>query len=153
MSMIPKDPFDVFMPMREAMARLFEDSFVGSRFDLLTGRAFPVDIYESKDGQQYVIEAPLSGFKPEEVHITADDKTLTISARHEQEMKSEKGDYMRQERYEGEVSRVIALPTPIDAARVQATYEHGLLTLHIPKTEATQPAQIPIKSKETVAAH
>lgn len=152
MSMVPRDPFDVFMPMREVMARFFDDNFAVPRFDLLTGRAFPVDIYESQDGKQYVIEAPLSGFKPEEVHITAADKTLTIAARHEQETKNEKGGYVRRERYEGEMSRVITLPTTIDATTVEATYEHGLLTLHIPKAAATQPTQISIKSKEPVTA-
>src|SRR5436305_7242978 len=57
MSLVPRDPFDALTPLREAMNRLFEDSFFGPRFDILTGRAFPVDLYETEDGKQYVIEA------------------------------------------------------------------------------------------------
>ena len=54
---------------------------------------------------------------------------------------------MRHERYQGEMSRSITLPDRIDADRVQASYEHGLLTLHIPKTEGEQSKQIPVHVK------
>ena len=43
------DPFDAFMPLREVMNRLFEESFVGPHFELLTGKSFPVNVYETPD--------------------------------------------------------------------------------------------------------
>ncbi len=49
MSFVPKDPFDALMPLRDAMNRLFEESFVGPCFELLTGRTFPGDIYDADD--------------------------------------------------------------------------------------------------------
>lgn len=67
MSMVPRDPFEAFVPLREAMNRLFEESFIGPRFEFFTGRTFPLDIYEAEDKQQYVIEASMAGFKPEEI--------------------------------------------------------------------------------------
>lgn len=52
MSMIWKDPFEALMPLREAVNRLFEDSFVWpGRLEAFTGRTFPVDVYETKDQQ------------------------------------------------------------------------------------------------------
>jgi len=149
MSIIPRDPFDALLPLREAMNRLFEESFVGPRFEFFTtARAFPLDIYESQDKQQYVVEASVSGFKPEDIQITAEGNTLMIRAAKKEETKTEKGPYMRHERYEGEMSRSVTLPSAIDASKVEATYEHGILTLRIPKAEEAKPKQIPVKVKE-----
>ncbi len=153
MSLIPRDPFEAMMPLREAMNRLFEESFIGpGRFEFFTGRVFPLDVYETNDRQQYVVEAVLPGFKPEEVQITAMGDTLTIRAAKKREEKAEKGSYVRRERYEGEISRTISLPTPINAEKVQASYENGVLTLRIPKAEEAKPKQISIQARQAVGA-
>lgn len=148
MSMIWRDPFDTLTPLREAMNRLFEESFVGPRFELIFGRTFPLDVYESEDKLHYLIEASLPGFKPEEIQITVEGDTLLIHVQKKEESKTEKGSFVRRERYEGEMSRSITLPTTIDPAKVEATYEHGLLRLTVPKTEAAKPKQIPIQVKQ-----
>jgi len=152
MSLVPRDPFDAFMPLREAVNRLFEESFIGPRMEFLAGRAFPVDIYETEDRKQYVVEAALPGLKLEDVQVTAKDDALTIQVMKKQEEKVEKGSYVRRERYMGEMSRTLVLPVTIDPEKVQAVYEHGVLTLHIPKTEAAKPKQIPIRVKEVTGA-
>lgn len=154
MSMIWRDPSEMFLPLRQAMDRLFEGSFVWpGRFDLFTGQTFPIDVYESPDKQQYVVEATVAGFKPEEIQITAEGNALSIhAAKKGEEKKEEKGGYVRRERYEGEMTRTVSLPGPIDESRVEATYEHGVLTLHVPKAEGVKPKQIPIKVKEAAGA-
>jgi HSP20 family protein len=139
---------EALLPLREAMNRLFEESFVGPRFEFFTVRAFPLDIYESEDKQQYVVEASVSGFKPEDIQITAEGNTLMIRAAKKEETKTEKGAYVRRERYEGEMSRSVTLPSAIDASKVEATYEHGVLSLRIPKAEGAKPKKIPVKVKE-----
>jgi HSP20 family protein len=123
----------------------------GPRFEFLTPRTFPVDIYESEDKLHYVIEAALPGFKPEELHITAVGDTLTISA-VKKEKKLEKELYVRQERYTGEMTRTFTLPTMVDVEKVEAVFEHGVLKLYIPKAEEVKPKQIPIKVKELAGA-
>jgi len=150
MTLIRRDPFEAMLPLREAMNRLFEESFIGPRFEFLTPRSFPVDIYESEDKLFYVIEAALPGFKPEELHITAMGDTLTISAVKKEEEKLEKETYVRQERYTGEMTRTFTLPTVIDAEKIEAVFEHGVLKLSIPKAEEVKPKEIPIKVKELV---
>jgi len=133
------------------MNRLLEESFVGlGRFDVF-GRTFPVDIRETPE--EYIVEAMLPGFKPEELTVTATYDTLTIRAVHTFEEKPEKPTYVRRERYEGEVSRAIELPTRIDADTIAATYTHGVLTLHIPKVEEAKPKQITVEVKEPVLSH
>ena len=147
MTLILRDPFEAMTPLREAMNRLFEESFIGPRFEFLTPRTFPVDIYESEDKLHYVIEAALPGFKPEELHITAVGDTLTISAVKKEE-KLEKELYVRRERYAGEMTRTFTLPFVVDVGKIEAFFEHGVLKLYIPKAEEVKPMEIPIKVKE-----
>ena len=148
MTLILRDPLEAMMPLREAMNRLFEESFIGPRFEFLTPRTFPVDIYESEDKMYYVIEAALPGFKPEELHITALGDTLTISAVKKEEEKLEKELYVRRERYTGEMTRTFTLPTMVEIEKIEAVFEHGVLKLYIPKAEEVKPKEIPIKVKE-----
>jgi len=146
MSMIWRDPFEAPMSLREAMSRLFEGNLGWpERVEAVTGRTFPVDVYESKDGQEYIVEAPLPGAKPEDIAITAMGNTLTIRYATKGEEKVEKPNYVRHERYEGEMSRMITLPGPINPENIQAKYERGILTLHVPKAEGAKPKQIPVQ--------
>ena len=154
MSMMWRDPREALMPLRDVVNRLFEESFIWpGRLEVFTGRTFPVDVYETKDQQRYVVEASLPGVKPEDISISAMGDTLTIRYATKGEEKVEKPNYVRRERYEGEMTRTIALPTQIQAEKVQATYEHGVLTLQVPKSEAAKPKQIEVKVKEAAGAH
>lgn len=150
-SLVPWEPFEGLTPLREAINRLFEDSFVGfGRFEPV-GRMFPLDIREVKD--EYIIEAALPGMKPEDVQITATDTTITIRAGKKMEKKEDKKEdenYVRRERYMGEVSRTISLPLHIVPDKVAATYEHGVLTLKVPKAEEAKPKTITVKATEMV---
>jgi len=149
MSMMWRDPREAFTPLRDVMNRLFEESFIWpGRLEVFTGRTFPVDIYETNDQQGYVVEASLPGAKPEDISISAMGDTLTIRYATKGEEKVEKPNYVRRERYEGEMTRTIALPTQIQTDKVEATYEHGVLKLQVPKSEAVKPKQIEVKVKE-----
>ncbi len=150
MSMMLRDPFEALMPLRDAVNRLFEESFIWpGRIEVFAGRTFPVDVYETKDQQGYVIEASLPGAKPEDISITAMGNNLTIRYVTKGEEKVEKPTYVRRERYEGEMTRTISLPTEIVPEKVQATYEQGILKLQVPKAEAAKPKQISVKTAAT----
>jgi HSP20 family protein len=145
--MIWRDPFEGPMSLREVMGRLFDGNMGWpERVEAVTGRTFPIDVYESKDGQEYIVEAPLPGAKPEDIAITAMGNTLTIRYATKGEEKVEKPNYMRHERYEGEMSRIVTLPDPINPENIQAKYERGILTLHVPKAEGAKPKQIPVQT-------
>lgn len=73
---------------------------------------------------------------------------LPIHDATKRETKEEKaGNYVRRERYAGEVTRTFEMPGSVDADKVQATYEHGVLTLTIPKSTAASPKRIPVNPK------
>ena len=136
-----------WMRLRDAMERLFEDSFMPGPFMFPTGRMFPIDVSENENS--YIVEAALPGMKPDDVEIMAAGDTLSIRAIRKGEQQTEKeGRYVRQERYEGEMGRTITLPGPIDSDKVTATYENGVLKLDIPKIPAQQSKRIQIQSRE-----
>jgi HSP20 family protein len=153
MSLRRWEPFQELTPLREAMNRLLEDSFVGMRRFEPFGRTPPVDLRETET--EYVIEASLPGVKPEELQITATPDQITIRATKKAEAKTEEekgGTYVRHERYEGELSRTILLPTSVNPEGATAKYEHGVLTLTLPKSPHAAAKQIPVHVNEAPAS-
>ena len=141
------DPFREAVTLREAMDRLFEDSFVPARRRLAEGveRRFrlPLDAYTTPD--EIVILANMPGVKPETVEITIEGDTLTIKG--ERPGSLENVDYVLQERVYGPFQRTLNINIPVDADKAEAKFEHGLLTLTIPKAEAARPKTIQVVSK------
>ncbi len=154
MAMTRWEPFESIAPLREAVNQWFEEGLLRPmRFSML-GRYFPVDVYETE--KAFIVEAVLPGVKPEDVKVSAIRDTLTIHATMKPApvTKPEKpGTYLQRERYSGEMTRTIQLPTSIEPDKVTATYTHGVLTLQVPKVAAAEPAAIPIKVTETAVTH
>lgn len=138
-------PFGELMTLRRAMDRLFdEDVFRPFTWSpsIFEGRVLPLDVTTSKDA--VVIEASLPGVKPEAVSITVENGTLTITGQTADEHRTEDGSYLVQEIRRGEVSRSVTLPDGLEPDKATATFEHGMLTLRIPKAEEVKPRQIRI---------
>lgn len=139
-------PFGELMSLRSAMDRLFEDSFVRRPLGTLAGfessAALPLDVTRTAD--ELVIEAALPGIRPEDVEITVEDGTLSIRGEFREEQRGSEGESLMQEIRRGTVARAITLPTGLEADKASATFEHGVLTLRIPKAEAVKPKQIRI---------
>lgn len=138
------EPFGMATPLREAVNRLFEDSFISpARLDPMLARGLPVDVFESEG--EYIIEASLPGVKPEDLEVTATEETISIRAAIKHETRdTTKGTYIRRERQEGEVYRSVTLRTPIDPAKVSASFEHGVLRLTAPKSELAKPRHVTV---------
>ena len=112
------DPFKAFDDMEQSM------------FGQVS--AFRTDIKDT--GDAYVIEAELPGFTKEDVEVTVDDRTLTVSATHKEnkEQKSDTNGYIRRERRYGTYVRSFDLEG-IDAEKISGKLENGILTLDLPK--------------------
>ena len=93
---------------------------------------FKTDIQEN--GDSFLLEADLPGFKKEDIHVDVDDGRLTISAeRHSNyEDKDKKGDFLRCERSYGSYARSFDI-SGIDAAQIKAAYSDGVLRVTLPK--------------------
>ena len=146
------DPFREAVSLREAMDRLFEDSFTPTRRQQNGNSGertmrLPLDAYVT--AEEIVILANVPGVKPEDVEITIEGDTLTI--RGERQRPLENVDYVMQERPYGKFQRTLNINIPVDANRAEARYDNGLLTLVIPKAEAAKPKVIQVGTKQAQA--
>lgn len=141
-------PMTDLVSLREAMDRLFEDSFIkpSTWTGLAAGQvAVPVDLWETNDA--YHLRADLPGLAPEEIdiNVTADTVALTGETKLSQDVTSD--GWLRQERRIGKFQRAFTLPVQIDPDKVQATFTHGVLDLVLPKADQVKPRTIKVTSK------
>jgi HSP20 family protein len=136
-------PFDELFSLRRAMDRLFDDDLRPRVWRPLTLGAEPaLDITTTPD--ELVVKASLPGWKPEDVEITLTGSTLTISGEMKEEARREEESWILSEIRHGSFSRTLELPEGLVGDRATASYEHGVLTLRIPKAEEVKPKQIKI---------
>lgn len=93
----------------------------------------PMDFVE-RDGQ-FELSVEMPGFDASEIDIRLSDGRLTVKGAKAEESEDKEGDYVVHERSSGSVERSITLPRSIDAAKVEARLQNGVLTIVLPKTE------------------
>jgi HSP20 family protein len=148
MSMLVRrpSPYDELLSLRQAMDRLFDNDFSGPFLRLASGerslRHLPLDV--RTDAESLTIEASLPGVRPEDVEITIEGATVTLSTSAEEERTEEEGSYLVREIRRGAVTRSVALPEGLEADKASATFENGMLTLRIPRAEQVKPRRIKI---------
>jgi len=144
-------PFAELMSLRQAMDRLFEDSFV-TPFRFIsttdTSLATPIDVYHSD--KDMVVKVALPGVKPEDVDITITGDTLSIRGETKAEEKVKREDYLYHEHRYGAFSRSVVLPSGLDTDKSEASLENGILTLTIPKSAHIKPKPVKVKAKGAI---
>lgn len=131
------------MGLRQVMDRLLEDAFVMPRAGDGQGWGGPaLNVYE--EGDQLTVEAQLPGQKPENLDINVEQGVLTISGQTTTEEERKGRTYLVREHRTGRFSRSLRLPATYDADACTANFEHGVLKLVFPKSEAAKPRRIPI---------
>lgn len=142
-------PFTDLMSLRQAMDRLFEDSFVRpSRALTGPGEAEGPVLDVCQTSNEIVVKAALAGLKPEDVNIDITGDTLTIKGETKAEQEIKKEDYLYRERRYGAFSRSVILPSGLKSDKAEATMEDGVLRLTISKAEEARPKAISVKAKE-----
>jgi len=142
-------PLTDVMTLRQAMDRLFEDSFVhpSRTLETLGEVAAPaLDVYQTPG--EIVVKETLPGVKPEDVSIDITGDTLTIKEENKAEQEVKREDYLYQERRYDTFSRRVVLPSGLKSDKAETTMEDGVLTLTIPKAEEVKPKAIKVKAKE-----
>ena len=142
------DPFRDMVTLREAMDRLFEESFVRPRGALAPAEgaaSLALDVFESDD--DVTVKASIPGLKPEDIDISITGDVLTIKGETHEEREEKQGNYHLRERRWGAFQRAVSLPTLVKADKADAVFENGVLTLTLPKVEEVKPKSIKIKAK------
>ncbi len=144
------DPF--FMPWGAAMNALFNDAQVSPRSaEWATawgvGSRLPLNIYADAEGYTFVALVP--GVKAEELNIETEGSTVKISGELIAPAISadEKVRALRSEIGFGKFSRAFEMPEEIDADKIDANLDNGVLTVRVPKAEAVKPRSIKVQAK------
>ena len=133
---------DPFMSLHRQMNRLFDDAFRGSTGQMPSsqgqggegGMLMPhMDVSETD--RELKICAELPGVAEKDIDVRLEDDVLVIRAEKKFERKDDKENYHFVERSYGTFQRAVRLPSPVDPDQVQASFENGVLTVSVPKSE------------------
>lgn len=139
MSITSWSPLRELETLRERLDRLVSE---------LTGRegttlGVPLDIEETDDA--IIVRASMPGFKPDDITVEVNQGVLTIRGESREEREEARGTWHLKERRVGSVYRSVTLPAPVREDQAQATLEHGVLEIRLPKTEPAPQRRIPIQ--------
>jgi HSP20 family protein len=139
-----ESPFTDFDQVRREMLRLLDTVAGDTLGDVGAGVFPPMNI--TQDDDNFYLRAEVPGIKPNELSISAVRNRVSLAGKREIQREHERVSYHRKERAEGSFNRTVTLPTEVDAARVDARYADGILTLTLPKAEETKPRQIKVRT-------
>lgn len=134
MAVLRFDPFRDLDRLTEQMLGVPVGSARAPRF-------MPMDLYRS--GDHYVLHADLPGVDPGSVDVSVDNGTLTLRAERSSRT-DDAVEWLTSERFAGSYMRQLSLGDGVDAERIAATYENGVLTVTIPLAEKVKPRRIEI---------
>lgn len=138
-------PMDAFrQEMDDWTRRFFGAPLLESAVPQLWAPA--VDVEENE--KELVVKADLPGVDPKDVEITVADGSLFLRGKKKEEHEEKGKNFRRVERFEGEFYREVAMPAGVDAEKVSATCNKGVVTITIPKKAAAQAKKIAVKAQE-----
>lgn len=130
--------------LRREIDKLFDDALGSGGRGM--GWAPVVDIQE--DEKEIAIMAELPGLQPDQVEVTCESGVLNIRGEKSAERKENDQNkrYHLVERTYGTFSRSFQLPQGLDESKIEASFDHGVLTVHVPKAALPQPKRIQINA-------
>ena len=138
------EPFREFSTLQDRMNRLFRETQGNTQDDSLTSSNFApaVDVYEDEHNVTLKIEVP--GINEKDIDVRIENNTLTVHGERKIEKEEKEENYRRVERQYGSFTRTFNLPPTVDAEKVQADYDKGVLKITLPKKAEAKPKQIKV---------
>jgi HSP20 family protein len=130
-------------PFRE-LASFLENFTEPTGKDQLSAGSFvpPVDVYE--DEQNLILKLEIPGLNDEDINVSVENNTLTVQGERKFEKEEKEENFHRIERRYGSFVRTFKLPTTVDAEKVEASYEKGILKITLAKRAEAKPRQIKV---------
>lgn len=137
----PKDikKLDIKHPKKGGEDKLDTEDWMGSEEGQLT-----VDMYQTPDN--IIIKTMVAGVRPEDLDISITRDMVTIRGKREESHIVSEEDYFSKELYWGTFSRTITLPAEIEVEEADASEDHGLLTIKLPKVDKDRETKLKVKS-------
>jgi len=156
--MIGTTPFaPEFVGLRQAMDQLLDDSFVSGPFRTLWSRGrvgngvpyapLPLDAYATQEA--FVITAAVPGMRPEDLEVTYNNGAVVLSGTIGDVADSEEAkgaSWYARELWHGRFQRAVTPPFEVDPAKAEATFDHGIVRIWLPKAEHAMPRRIPVRT-------
>jgi HSP20 family protein len=139
-------PVNEFVTLRDAMDRLVSDSLINPRSMLgtMTGSStVPANLYEAPDS--YIVQVALPGVDPDTVQITVQGAVISLKGERPSP-KFERAQQIWNGIGFGPFEQTFSLPTAVEAEEARASFEHGLLTLNLPKVRNARAHTIKVTS-------
>jgi HSP20 family protein len=137
------EPFREFTTLQDRMNRLFRDSYGDPQEALTTSTFAPaVDVYEDEHNITLKLEVP--GIDEKDIDVRIENNTLTVHGERKFEKEEKEENFRRVERQYGSFTRSFTLPTTVDAEKVTANYDKGVLKIQLAKKAEAKPKQIKV---------
>jgi len=143
MTLVRWQPLQSVQTFQDEMAQLMRDAFDGAEAGYARPFVPPVDIIEQ--GDTLLLVADLPGFRNEDIDVSVENRTLTLSGERKPNPAHQEAASFRSERSFGRFSRVFALPATVDVAKIGAEVRDGILTVTLPKAEEAKPRKIEVR--------
>ncbi|MGZ0146033.1 Hsp20/alpha crystallin family protein [Kribbella sp. WER1] len=127
----------------------FAQQFFGSQTPGTWSRPTPMPMDAYRDGDRYVVSFDLPGISPDAIELDVERNVLTVKAERRPVDLAEGAEMQVSERPLGVFSRQLFLGDTLDADRIEASYEAGVLTLKIPIAEKAKPRKITISAADS----
>lgn len=138
------DPFRDLAVLQDRVNRLFGDAYGAREEGVLSNWVPAVDIFEN-DRKELVLKAELPDVKKEDVSVTVENNTLTLSGERKFDSEVKKEHYHRIERAYGNFSRSFSLPATVDTGKIGAEFKNGVLIVRLPFREEAKPRSINVE--------
>ncbi len=137
------DPFDALLRLQEGLQRAFDRPVERWGWERSTRGVFPpVNVFRKRDG--YVVRLEVPGLTAENLTVETEGNTLMVSGKRDTGAVATESVH-RRDRRSGEFSRSLQLPDDLDLEAATASYERGILTIRVPRSEASKPRRIEIQ--------
>jgi HSP20 family protein len=137
------EPFQELRQMQGNMNRLWRDlGHGGGEEGNVESWAIPLDVVQQ--GDNIVVKATVPGVNPEDIDVSIENDVLIIKGHTKEEREHQEGNYLMRERRSGSFYRALRLPETVDTDQAHPSYEHGVLTITIPKAESKKAKQLKV---------
>ena len=149
-----RTPFSELRQMQENMDRMWRrfGTAVGGSGDQEGVEAWAAPLDVAAEGDNFVVRASLPGVAPNDIQVSIEDNVLTIRGETAGRFESGAGAYLMRERRSGSFHRSLRLPDTVDQDQAQPRYEHGVLTVTLPKAAAKRARQFPVLAADDANA-
>jgi HSP20 family protein len=137
------DPFRDLAVLHDRVNRIFDDAYGAREEGALSNWVPAVDIFEN-DKKELVLKVELPDVRKEDVSVTVENNSLTLSGERKVDAEIKKEHYHRIERSYGRFSRSFSMPVTVDTGKIAADFKNGVLTIRLPFREEARPRTIDI---------